>query len=158
VAPSESLGSDNKSGHKNSAAEADMYSNRLRVAKHLYLHGQRRSPIERSQEIVARSFYRDLLGGRQVGPTGRHAVSGSLWFLVGATLIEVSREHRHVEPLELPVESPASIAERCWDAGYTVRPGADDTAGEVIVTDPFGRDIALTPRLGEWSLGVEVAG
>jgi len=113
-----------------------------------------------SHEVVsAQSFYRDMLGGRQTWPTERDSPGESLWFAIGPTLLEVipTRAGR-LEMLVLAVDSPASIAERCWDSGYTVRLPADGEPGEVIVIDPFGRPISLIPRLSECSLGAEAEG
>ncbi|HKW46823.1 MAG TPA: hypothetical protein VJN70_05240 [Gemmatimonadaceae bacterium] len=132
-----------------------MHRNRLSSGRSLSLHGPLQSAVERWQEIAARSFHRDILDGRQVWPTVHDAVRGSLWFLVGGTLIEVRAEPSDAGTLEVPVESPAQIAERCWDAGYTVRVPTDGTTGEVVVIDPFGQQIALVPRLSERSLGIE---
>jgi hypothetical protein len=77
----------------------------------------------------------------------RHAVPDALWFLVGETLVEVGTSRRDAtEPLEVAVDSPLDLAERCWDAGYSVRPHADDRGGRITVTDPFGRSITLVSR------------
>ena len=50
-------------------------------------------------------------------------------------------------PVAVVVDDPVAIAERCWDAGYTVRVH-DDPAGAVslFLADPFGREIALIGR------------
>lgn len=100
--------------------------------------------------IAARRFYRGVLGGRQVWPTDRRRGLRSLFFLVGDTLIEVDPSAR-AEPtvVELAVDSPNDLAERCWNAGYTVRlrdVAPDDSCSAFLVTDPFGRSIALTRR------------
>lgn len=101
--------------------------------------------LDRAQEErTARSFYEDVLGGRQVWPTGPRTTPRALWFLVGTTLVPVSLVP-DAGVLELFVDSPASVAERCWDAGHTVRFRADD-ADDLIVIDPFGRQIVLIPR------------
>jgi len=97
-----------------------------------------------NQEHAARAFYEGALGGRQVWPTGPRAAARKLWFLVGTTLVPVGLLPG-ADAVELCVESPASIAERCWDAGYTVRLRADDS-DDFIVVDPFGRHIVLTRR------------
>lgn len=96
------------------------------------------------EERAARLFYEDMLGGRQVWPTGPRTTPRTLWFLVGTTLVPV-RIVPDAGVLELFVDSPAAVAERCWDAGYTVRLRADDT-DDLIVIDPFGRQIVLTAR------------
>lgn len=91
----------------------------------------------------ARSFYESVLGGRQVWPTGPRAAPPRLWFLVGSTLIPADPEPG-ADVVELFVESTAAIAERCWDAGYTVRFRTDD-ADDLILIDPFGRQLVLRP-------------
>ncbi len=91
---------------------------------------------------AARSFYEGVLGGRQVWPTGPRTAPRTLWFLVGTTLLPVSCAP-DTGVLELVVDSPAAVAERCWDAGYTVRFSTGDTDDPILI-DPFGRQIALT--------------
>lgn len=94
------------------------------------------------EERAARSFYEGVLGGRQVWPTGPRAVPRTLWFLVGSTLVPVSLLPT-ADVFELFVDSPAAVAERCWDAGYSVRFRAEVT-DDLILIDPFGRQILLT--------------
>jgi len=100
--------------------------------------------------IAARRFYRGVLGGRQVWPTDRRRSLRSLFFLVGDTLIEVDPASRVApEAVALEVDAPNEIAERCWNAGYTVRlrdNDLDESDPAFFITDPFGRSIALTPR------------
>lgn len=96
------------------------------------------------EERAARSFYEGALGGREVWPTGPRTTPRRRWFLVGTTLIPVSFVPE-AATLELFVDSPAAVAERCWDAGYTVRFRAEDT-DDLIVIDPFGRQIVLAQR------------
>ncbi len=97
---------------------------------------------------AARTFYCDALRGRQVWPTGRADTRGRLWFLVGGTLVEVGPALRSAAaPLELDVDDPFEVAERCWDAGFSVLVNGDGADGApVSVLDPFGRRIDLTPR------------
>ena len=79
----------------------------------------------------------------------------ALWFLVGESLVEVGTSRRDAaKPLEAAVDSPLDLAERCWDAGYSVRPHADVRGGRITVTDPFGRSITLVARS---AIGIEVA-
>lgn len=135
-----------------------MYRGRFNITKQRRARG-RATARAVTDQLSAQSFYRDLLGGRQLWPTERDSPGDSLWFFVGPTLVEVSPTRAGMlETLELAVDSPASVAERCWDSGYTVRLPAQGAPGEVIVVDPFGRPIALVPRLSECSLGVEAAG
>ena len=50
------------------------------------------------------------------------------------------------EPIVLPVNDPGALAERCWDAGFSVRVGNDETDDATVsVIDPFGRCIELVP-------------
>ena len=109
-----------------------------------------------NQEHAARAFYEGALGGRQVWPTGPRAAARKLWFLVGTMLVPVSLVPA-TDVVELCVESPAAIAERCWDAGYSVRLRAEDS-DDFIVIDPFGRQIALTTRTSVCPFGVGAAG
>ena len=116
--------------------------------------------VERS--IAARKFYRGILGGRQVWPTDRRRGLRSLWFLIGDTLVEVDPAPRGApEPVEVAVVSPNEIAERCWNAGYTVQlrdPDADDSCSEFVITDPFGRSITLTTRADDQAVDDVIAG
>lgn len=106
--------------------------------------------------IAARRFYRGILGGRQVWPTDRRKGVRSLWFLVGDTLIEIDPAPRiSPEPVELVVDAPNEIAEQCWDAGYTVRlrdADVGDSCSAFLITDPFGRTIALTRGAAQQSV------
>lgn len=104
----------------------------------------------RSPETAARSFYQDLLGGRQVWPTGRRAI-GRLYFLFDRSLVEVGPARNDVELLELGVDSPYDLAARCWDAGYTVR--LLEQPGAIAVIDPFGRAVLLRSRRPTAALG-----
>lgn len=97
---------------------------------------------------VAQSFYCDVLQGRQVWPSERTA-DRTLWFQIGNDLIAVRRDRDALMiPARLVVNDPTAIAERCWDAGYTVQV-REAASGEVtfVVTDPFGRRLVLLPHL-----------
>jgi catechol 2,3-dioxygenase-like lactoylglutathione lyase family enzyme len=102
-------------------------------------------PARGRERTAARSFYGDVLGGRQVWSTGRP--DGSLWFLVGETLVEVSAGSDgggEPAPIVLEVDAPEELAERCWDAGFTVRVHDYMTDREAVsVVDPSGRRIDL---------------
>lgn len=112
----------------------------------------RRLSVARSQQAAARSFYQDLLGGRQVWPTGRRRM-GTLHFLIDQTLVEVAPVRSDAETIELPVDSPNEVAARCWDAGYTIRLPANERPGALAVIDPFGRAIILKARRPLAALG-----
>lgn len=91
---------------------------------------------------AARAFYCGVLQGRQVSDPERDA---KLSFIVEGTRIDVSPIAAHDGgPVTLSVVDPDALAERCWDAGYSVEVD-DDVAGEaaVSVIDPFGRRIEL---------------
>jgi catechol 2,3-dioxygenase-like lactoylglutathione lyase family enzyme len=124
-----------------------MYQDKSRILKRTPTTSSSGTRTARDGTQLARRFYCELLGGRQVWPKERYDVPDALWFLVGATLVEVGTGRRDpAEPLEVPVDSPLDLAERCWDAGYSVRPHADDRDGRISVTDPFGRSITLVVR------------
>jgi hypothetical protein len=107
---------------------------------------------QRDRAQLARRFYGEVLRGRQVWPKERPGAPDALWFLVGETLVEVSTSRRDAtSPLEVAVDAPLDLAERCWDAGYSVRPHADDRDDRVSVIDPFGRTIVLVARGAEAS-------
>ena len=123
---------------------------------HRSIAGQRgekstgRLSAARNPETAARSFYQDLLGGRQVWPTGRRAI-GRLYFLFDRSLVEVGPARSDVETLELVVDSPYDVAARCWDAGHTVR--LLEQPGAIAVIDPFDRAIVLKPAGRAAALG-----
>ena len=105
---------------------------------------RRGSPTTLDRTRVARAFYCDVLQGRQVWEAER---AGGLSFIVEGTRIDVGASPASDrEPVVLPVLDPSAVAERCWDAGYSVRvpEGEDSTAGAAVsVIDPFGRRIDL---------------
>lgn len=104
--------------------------------------------IAPGEAAAARAFYCNALRGRQVWPTEDVDGGGSLWFLVGLTLVEVGPNVRLTEtPTVLEVDDPTAVAERCWDAGFSVRvrrDGAGETALSLV--DPFGRRVDLAAR------------
>ena len=126
-----------------------MHLNGLRRPKRTPAIGTRGTPEWRERTEIARRFYCDLLGGRQVWQAERRAAPDVLWFRVGESLIEVMPSRCHaIEPIEIPVESPLDVAAHCWDAGSTVRLHANGGDDRVSVTDPFGREITLVQRAG----------
>jgi catechol 2,3-dioxygenase-like lactoylglutathione lyase family enzyme len=109
---------------------------------------RRLSPIAPNDVAAARSFYEDVLQGRQVWPTEATAVDPGLWFLVDGALIEVCpASGADRPPIVLAVRAPVESAARCWDAGFYVRVH-DDAGGRSVlsVVDPFGREIAFARR------------
>jgi len=95
---------------------------------------------------AARAFYCDALQGRQVwrmtcDPTARDSVC----FVVAGTLIHVDPDvDSPGGPITLTVADPHELAERCWDAGFSVSVGDVGDSVPVFVFDPFGRKIELT--------------
>ena len=93
---------------------------------------------------AARVFYMDLLQGTLVCAARRHTDHARLWFRVYDGLIETGPGIHEEDPVLLHVDDPLGVAERCWDAGFSVRllerPFGDAT---IAVTDPFGRQIEL---------------
>ena len=103
----------------------------------------RRSASAPNHTRLARAFYCDVLHGRQVWDSER---IGSLSFIVAGTRIDVSPGAAgDSEPVVLSVDNPDGLAERCWDAGYSVRVDHDATGVTMSVIDPFGRRIELVP-------------
>lgn len=106
-----------------------------------------RTPIEPDQLRDARAFYCDALRGRQVWDTDRPNDAANLCFIVSGQRVDVSAtppaDHT---PLILSVGTPHRLAERCWDAGFSVHVDQDVAgATAVSVIDPFGRRIDLVP-------------
>ena len=91
---------------------------------------------------AAQAFYCEVLGARQVWdeehPRG-------LSFILEGTRIDVNTTSaRKSEPVRLSVADPQELAERCWDAGYSVLVGLETKEGATVsVIDPFGRRIEL---------------
>jgi len=107
------------------------------------------SPSSRVRERDARSFYGGVLGGIEVRPADRVDSADALYFLVEDQLVEAGAlgDAEHAA-LELTVESPLELAERCWNAGYSVRFDGDGDDAILQLMDPYGRSIALLPRDG----------
>lgn len=94
---------------------------------------------------AATAFYGDVLGGRQVRPFGIAEANERLWFLVSGALIETGPGLRNTRVrVLLGAEHADDLAERCWDAGFTVlvHQGSVGRASLTLV-DPFGRHIDL---------------
>ena len=95
-----------------------------------------------SRTLIARGFYCDVLQGQEVWDADRH---GKLSFIVEGTHVDVTRSaSADAEPIVLSVSDPPALAERCWDAGFSVRVGQDASGNPALsVIDPFGRRIEL---------------
>src|SRR5262245_4375195 len=93
---------------------------------------------------VARRFYCECLGGRQLAQMPR--VNG-VRFVVAGVLVETGHVRRGATArVVLPVEDPEGVAASCWNAGYTVvvgEPGGTSTAAAIAILDPFGLRIDL---------------
>jgi catechol 2,3-dioxygenase-like lactoylglutathione lyase family enzyme len=100
------------------------------------------SAIAPTPARVAQVFYCDVLGARQIWDEER---PGRLSFILEGTRIDVhtsSADER--APVRVPVADPEDLAERCWDAGYSVHVAPEAAAGATVsVIDPFGRRIEL---------------
>jgi catechol 2,3-dioxygenase-like lactoylglutathione lyase family enzyme len=106
-----------------------------------------RSPRAPSAVEMARTFYEDVLGGKEVLRSESGDTVGRLSFLVGSTLLEAPADGEMRTPIVLEVDRPEAIAERCWDAGFAVHVW-DDATGRtrLSVVDPFDRRIDLMAR------------
>jgi hypothetical protein len=95
----------------------------------------------------AHVFYGETLGGRPIRPILEAAAVRGLWFAVGGVRVEARADlGSRAAPILLHVEDPYALAQRCWDAGFTVRVRQDETGrAPVSVIDPYGRRIDLAP-------------
>ena len=109
-------------------------------------HGDDRPRALAARDLAAAStFYTGLLRGRPVHQASR-TDGARLRFRVDDVLVETGPGLKDGAPVLLPVDDPLAVAERCWDAGFTVRL-LDPPFGHatVSVTDPFGRQVNLVP-------------
>lgn len=96
-----------------------------------------------------RRFYCELLSGREVRrdevPRGSSGSSEALWFIVGRQCIAVWPLEAEAGSMSLQLDDPIAVAERCWDAGYTVCAFDTDRGDtKLSVIDPVCRRIELT--------------
>ena len=107
--------------------------------------GRRHALVARDRE-AANTFYTGLLRGRLVHRGRRRTGSARLWFRIDEVLVETGPGSHDRAPVLLHVDDPLAVAERCWDAGFTVRL-LDPPFGHatVSVMDPFGRQLSLVP-------------
>lgn len=119
-----------------------MFSNRSRGIS----GGGQRPALAAHDLAAANTFYTDLLRGRMEHQARRRTDGARLWFRIDDVLVETGPDCHDGAPVLLPVDDPLAVAERCWDAGFTVRlldpPFGNAT---VSVTDPFGRQVNLVP-------------
>jgi extradiol dioxygenase family protein len=99
----------------------------------------------RSALAAARAFYCDAMGGRQMRSTRHADGSGMLCFRVGGQLVTTGPSARQ-GPVALHVDDAVAIAERCWDAGFTVQVRQSVDASTMVVIDPFDLEIELVAR------------
>jgi hypothetical protein len=84
---------------------------------------------------------------RQVWDTDRGGSSRALSFIVAGTRIEVSTSIPVDDtPIVLTVDDPQKFAERCWDAGYSVRVSHEADAAPDLVQEAWLRWIG-TPEV-----------
>jgi len=106
-------------------------------------------PRRTPQPALVRTFYCDVLKGRQVWRTRRKSRYGQqLFFRVAGRVIETGVELRYARvKLAIPVEVAEALAERCWDRGFTVC-ASRDVRGRLRLSliDPFGLAIILRPQ------------
>jgi hypothetical protein len=48
--------------------------------------------------------------------------------------------------VRLFVDDAAALAERCWDAGFTVRAGGSSDGGIVVMVAPLDLEVEITSR------------
>jgi hypothetical protein len=127
--------------------EEPMYRTRTSAALRAADVTRYSSSLAQLSECTTRSFYTELLGGAEVWPTDRTKADARLYFLVEGQLVEVPPWREDLDDtLELRVENPLQLAERCWDAGHTVRIEGDGADVAPLVTDPMGRTVVVLPR------------
>ena len=109
---------------------------------------RRAHPVAPSDIAAARAFYGDALRGRQLRLPARRGTTTGLWFLIGGNIVEVRTANgAAAAPIAIDVDDPDLLAQRCWDAGFTVRVREDETGrAPVSVIDPFGRRLDLMPK------------
>jgi len=109
------------------------------------IRGDGRQPALAARDLAAATrFYTGPLGGRRVHQSGRRTDGVRLWFRIDDVLIETGPSFHGGPPVLLHVDDPLAVAERCWDAGFTVRL-LDPPFGRatISVMDPFGRQLTL---------------
>lgn len=101
--------------------------------------------IDPSLAAGARTFYCDVLGGREVRRDDVATGNDRLLFIVGHTVIETGPPGRDEQrAIELLVDNVEHVATRCWDAGFTVNvPRCAIGLVPITIVDPFGLLIRL---------------
>ena len=104
--------------------------------------------MPRGGEDRARSFYRDVLGMKEVPKPEDLAKRGGCWFASGEAQVHLGVEEdfrpaKKAHPA-LVVEGLDEILARCENAGLTSKPDAEiDGRPRVHVSDPFGNRLEL---------------
>ena|SRR5215831_14161665 len=99
-------------------------------------------------EDRARSFYRDLLGMKEIPKPEALAGRGGCWFASGAAQVHIGVEEdfrpaKKAHPA-LVVEGLDEILGRCEEKGLASKPDAEiDGRRRVHVFDPFGNRLEL---------------
>jgi|SRR5689334_11446129 catechol 2,3-dioxygenase-like lactoylglutathione lyase family enzyme len=99
-------------------------------------------------EERARSFYRDVLGMKEIPKPAALAGRGGCWFASGDARVHLGVEEdfrpaKKAHPA-LVVEGLDEILVRCEAAGFTIKPDAEiNGRRRVHVFDPFGNRIEL---------------
>ena len=99
---------------------------------------------DQSALAAARAFYCDALGGRQMRRMQLGDGTSMFKFLVGEELVTTGPAAADAR-VTLVVDDALAIAERCWDAGFTVRV----RGSEIVVVDPFEHELELISRTGD---------
>ena len=130
--------------------EKAVYRTQYSAAPRAQHGGRSPSPAVDASLCALRSFYADVLGGAEVSPDGCSRTDDVLRFLIEEQLVEVHASvNDSPETLELTVASPIDVAERCWDAGYTVALEGEGADARFFVNDPVDRLITLLPSRRE---------
>ena len=100
-----------------------------------------------TERTIVEAFYRDALGGREVWHARRGRFVKTSKFSIGRSIVDVPPDlGPNAAPIRVVVDDPDELAQRCWDAGFSVLVNEDATGGApVSVIDPFGRRVDLVP-------------
>lgn len=104
--------------------------------------------MPKGSESIARGFYRDVLGMKEIPKPEALAGRGGCWFVAGAAQVHLGVEEdfrpaKKAHPA-LIVEGLNEILARCEASGLPFRPDAEiDGRRRVHVFDPFGNCLEL---------------
>lgn len=91
---------------------------------------------------AARAFYCDVLRGRHIRRARLDDDSDLLFFCIGDELITTGPAATK-DRIALVVADAIAIAERCWDAGFTVHVRESAGVTTIAVIDPFELELEL---------------